>query len=98
MRTRVLAALIALACLLVTGCKKDAEIKTLLNDFDSFTNELVKRVDEASDPSAGVDDAQKYFDSKKTEMSTKVEKVKTNRRWSVGGERKKEMESRLVRA
>ena len=52
MRTKVLAILIALACLLITGCKKDAEIKTLLTDFDSFTDELVKRVDAASDPSA----------------------------------------------
>ena len=96
MRTRVLAALIALACLLITGCKKDAEIKTLLNDFDSFTDELVKRVDSASDPSAGVDDAQKYFDSKKTAMSAKMDTLKSIRGYQVGEETKKMMESSLV--
>ena len=96
MRTKVLAMLISLVCLLIVGCKKDAEIKTLLNDFDSFTDELVKRVDSASDPSAGVDDAQKYFDSKKTAMSAKMDTLKSIRGYQVGEETKKMMESSLV--
>ncbi len=96
MRTKVLAILIALACLLITGCKKDAEIKTLLTDFDSFTDELVKRVDAASDPSAGVDEAQKYFDSKKTAMSAKMDTLKSIRGYQVGEETKKMMETSLV--
>src|SRR5947207_5212547 len=88
MRTRVLAILIALACLLITGCKKDAEIKTLLTEFDSFTDELTKRVDAASDPSNGVDEAQKYFDSKKTAMSAKMDTLKSIRGYQVGEETK----------
>ena len=96
MRTKVLAMLISLVCLLIVGCKKDAEIKTLLNDFDSFTDELVKRVDSASDPSAGVDDAQKYFDSKKTAMSAKMDTLKSIRGYQVGEETKKMMETSLV--
>jgi len=91
MRTRVLAILIALACLLIAGCKKDAEIKTLLTEFDSFTDELTKRVDAASDPSAGVDDAQKYFDSKKTAMRAKMDTLKSIRGYQVGEETKKMM-------
>ena len=96
MRTNVLGIMIVLACLVFTACKKDAEIKTLLNDFDSFTNELTKRVDAASDPSAGVDDAQKYFDSKKAEMTTKMDTLKNTRGYQVGEETKKMMESSLV--
>src|SRR5438132_12604971 len=89
MRTKVLAILIVLACLLITGCKKDAEIKTLLSDFDSFTDALVKRVDSASDPSAGVDDAQKYFDSQKTAMRAKMDTLNTIRGYQAGEETKK---------
>ena len=96
MRTKLLALLICFSCLPLAGCKKDAEAKTILTDFDSFTNELVKRVDAASNPAAGVDDAQKYFDSKKTEMTGKMDTLKGLRGYQVGEETKKMMESSLV--
>src|SRR6266536_5526790 len=96
MRTKVLALLITFACLLVAGCKKDADVKMILADFDSFTAELVKRVDAASNPADGVDDAQKYFDSKKTEMTGKMEQLKTIRGYQVGEETRKMMEASLV--
>ncbi|HYR75380.1 MAG TPA: hypothetical protein VEM96_06000 [Pyrinomonadaceae bacterium] len=96
MRTKPLALIVAFACLLLAGCKKDAEVKTVLTDFDSFTNELVKRVESASDPAAGVDGAQKYFDSKKAEMTTKMDTLKGIRGYQVGEETRKMMESSLV--
>jgi ABC-type uncharacterized transport system auxiliary subunit len=96
MRTRVPAILIVLTCLVLAGCKKDADVKTVLTDFDKFTDELVKRVESASDPAAGVDDAQKYFDSKKAEMTTKMDSLKEIRGYQVGDETKKMMESSLV--
>ncbi len=96
MRNRILALLICFAFLPLAGCKKDADAKALLADFDSFTNELVKRVDAASNPADGVDDAQKYFDSKKTEMTGKMEQLKTIRGYQVGEETKKMMEASLV--
>ena len=96
MKTKVPGLSIVLACLLFAGCKRDAEVKTVLTDFDSFTNELVKRVESASDPAAGVDDAQKYFDSKKAEMTTKMDTLKGIRGYQVGEETKKMMESSLV--
>jgi hypothetical protein len=96
MRTRILALLICFACLPLAGCKKDANAKAILADFDSFTNELVKRVDAASNPADGVDDAQKYFDSKKTEMTGKMEQLKAIRGYQVGEETKKMMEASLV--
>ena len=96
MRTKVLALLIVFAFLPLSGCKKDAEAKTILTDFDSFTAELVKRVDAASNPSDGVDDAQKYFDSKKSEMTGKMDTLKGLRGYQVGDETKKMMEASLV--
>jgi hypothetical protein len=96
MRTKPLALIVAFACLLLAGCKQDAEVKTALTDFDSFTNELVKRVESASDPAAGVDDAQKYFDSKKAEMTTKMNTLKGIRGYQVGDETRKMMETSLV--
>ncbi len=96
MRTTFLALLICLACLPLAGCKKDAEAKTILTDFDSFTTEMVKRVDAASNPADGVDDAQKYFDSRKTEMTGKMDQLKAIRGYQVGEETKKMMESSLV--
>ena len=96
MRTTFLALLICFACLPLAGCKKDAEAKTILTDFDSFTTEMVKRVDAASNPADGVDDAQKYFDSRKTEMTGKMDKLKAIRGYQVGEETKKMMESSLV--
>jgi hypothetical protein len=95
MRTKALALLISLACLFLIGCKKDAEVKTIIADFDSFTNELVKRVDSAPN-TAGVDDAQKYFDSKKADMTVKMTTLKGIRGYQVGDETKKAMESSLV--
>jgi ABC-type uncharacterized transport system auxiliary subunit len=96
MRTRVPALLIVLTCLVLAACKKDADVKTVLTDFDKFTDELVKRVESASDPAAGVDDAQKYFDSKKAEMTSKMDSLKEIRGYQVGDETKKMMESSLV--
>ena len=96
MRTKVLALLICFVCLSLAGCKKDAEVKTILADFDSFTAELVKRVDAAANPADGVDDAQKYFDSKKTEMTGKMEQLKAIRGYQVSEETRKMMETSLV--
>jgi Tfp pilus assembly protein PilP len=70
--------LLALVCLsLVAACgKKDDKLNSFMTDFNSFTDEIVKKVDSAPNPSQGVDDAQKYFDSRKAEMQDKIKSVK----------------------
>jgi len=74
--------LLVLACLaLMTGCgKKDDQISTFISDINSFTDELVKKVDAAPNPSQGLDDAQKYLDSRKSEIKGKFDSLK-----SIGG-------------
>jgi hypothetical protein len=64
--------LLVLACMLLAGCKRDAEINAALAEVDSFTNELTERIKAASNPSAGVDDAQAYLDSRKREIKAKA--------------------------
>ena len=85
-----------LVCLPLGGCKKDAEINSTVAELDSFTTELVKRVESAPTPSAGVDDAQKYFDSKKADLTAKMTALKGMRGYQVSEETKKKMTASLV--
>ena len=93
-----LAALIAVCALAATlaGCKKDAQIESVLADLHTFSQEIVKRVEGAPDPSAGVDDAQKYFDSRKAEMSEKLQSIKGVRGFQVSQETQKKMTEQLT--
>ncbi len=80
----------ALLCALALACKKDADVSAVIADLDTFTQEIVKRVD-ANPTAAGVDDAQKYFDSKKADMTAKLASIKNVRDFQVGEETKKKM-------
>jgi hypothetical protein len=83
-------------CAALVGCKKDAQIESVLNDLHSFSQEIVKRVEGAPDPSAGVDDAQKYFDSRKGEMEGKLRSIKDVRGFQVSQETQKKMTAQLT--
>ena len=86
--------LLILSVVALAGCKKDAQINAVLADFDSFTKELVKKVD--SNPSAaGVDDAQKYLDSKKDELKGKWDSIKSARGFQVSKDTQQKMEESL---
>jgi hypothetical protein len=82
--------LAALLCALSLACKKDADINAVIAELDTFTKEIVKRVD-ANPTAAGVDDAQKYFDSKKDDMTAKLASIKDVRDFQVSEETKKKM-------
>jgi outer membrane murein-binding lipoprotein Lpp len=83
------------ASLMLIGCKKDAQINSVLTDFDSFTAELVKRVDSAQTPARGVEDAQQYLDEKKAELGAKWDSIKKVKNFQVSSETKKRMEDDL---
>jgi hypothetical protein len=85
-----------LACLSLTGCKKDAQINSVIAELDSFTSELVKKVEMAPNPSAGVDDAQKYLDSKKDDLTAKLARIKSIRGYQVSEETTKKMVNSMV--
>ena len=88
--------LLLLACLSLLGCKKDTEINSVLTEFDSFTADLVKKVESAPNPSAGVDDAQKFLDSKKAGLTAKMASIKSIRGYQVSAETKEKMTKSLV--
>jgi hypothetical protein len=82
--------------LALAGCNKDAEVNTILGTIDSFTTELVRCVETAPNPNTGVDDAQKYFDSRKADLAARMETLKGLRAYQVSDETKRRVASSLV--
>lgn len=82
--------------MLATACaKKDDQINSFLNDINSFTDEMVNKVGAAPNPSAGVDEAQKYMDAHKSEMKGKFDSIKNISENQVSEETKKKMQDNL---
>lgn len=72
MRGKLCCLVLLATALLLAGCKKDAEINAALTEVDNFTNELLKQIKDARDPTTGIDDAQKYLDLHKREIKAKA--------------------------
>lgn len=72
MKRRLSIAALVILCLLLAGCKRDAEIEAALTELDAFTGELVRLIDRGGTLPEGVDDAQHYLDSRKREIKTKT--------------------------
>ena len=84
--------LLALTCMaLLAGCKKDAQVDSVLTELDTFTKEMVAKIDSAPNPSAGVDAAQKFLDSRKADLQAKLGTLKGLRGYQVSDETKKKM-------
>ena len=96
MRRQIAVSFLLVASLSLVGCKKDEQVNSALAEFDSFTTELLARIETAANPSAGLDDAQKYFDSKKAELTPKMAALKSVREYQVSEETKQKMALRLV--
>jgi Tfp pilus assembly protein PilP len=96
MLKRITTLSLLLACLLVSGCKKDTQINSVIAELDTFTTELVKKVESAPNPSAGVDDAQKFLDSKKADLAAKIASLKDVRGFQVSEDTKKKMTASVV--
>jgi hypothetical protein len=88
--------LLLLVCLPLTGCSKDAEVNSTLAELDTFTTELVKKVEAAPNPSAGVDEAQKLFDSRKADLTAKMQSLKGLRGYQVSEETKQKLSSSML--
>ena len=96
MKKQLALLLLLVTSLTLTGCKKDEEVNATLAEFDSFTTEMVKRVESAPNPAAGLDEAQTFFDSKKADITAKMETLKALRGYQVGDETKQKMMASLV--
>ncbi|MBV9209043.1 MAG: hypothetical protein JOZ52_00355 [Acidobacteria bacterium] len=89
-RLLTLCSLALLCALLLSGCKKDAEINSAMADIHTTTDEVVKKVDAAPN-AAGVDAAQQLFDSRKPDLKAKWETIKAARGFQVSEDTKKKM-------
>ena len=96
-RCLALGATTALALFGATGCSRDAEVLGFVVDFDTFSDEIVKRVKQAKDPSAGVDDAQKYLDSQKADIKKKLAALKEVRNFQISADTKKKIETSMTK-
>lgn len=90
------ALVLGLMLLAMVGCKKDAQINAVLADFDSFTEELVKKVDQQP-TAAGVDEAQKFLDQKRGDLTAKWDSIKDARDFQVSEETKKKMAQSITK-
>lgn len=88
--------LLAVACAVFVGCSKDSEIEEVTAELHAFSEELVKKVETAPNPSAGVDEAQKLMDSRKAEMQAKLNSVKDVRGFQVDKETQQKMVNTLM--
>src|ERR1051325_4645798 len=77
-------------------CRKDAEVNATISAVDTLTTGLARRIEAAANPSEGVDDAQAYLDSRRTEIADKMGVLKTLRDDQVSDETKRKLVSRLA--
>lgn len=88
MRKSFVSVFILLLAASFAACKKDDQVNATLKDLDVFTAELVKKIESSANPAAGVDEAQKFMDSKKSELKPKLDDMKALRGYEVSEETK----------
>jgi hypothetical protein len=98
MSRRIVGSALVFACLLaLAGCRKDAEIETLVAELHSFSEDLVRKVQSAPNPSAGVEDAQRLMDARKAELRAKMSSLKGVRGYQVSKETQQKMTDTLTK-
>lgn len=97
MKRRFTISLMLIACLAVVACKKDAEIESLTAELHSFSEELVRKVQTAPNPTAGVEEAQRLMDARKAELRAKMESLKSVRGYQVSKETQQKMVNTLTK-
>jgi hypothetical protein len=90
-RSTVRGALLLAMAVCLAGCSKDAEVNAVITDLDAFTEELVKKVEGAADPAAGVDAAQKFLEERGGSIRTRFAEIKHVRGFQISEETKKKL-------
>ena len=75
----------------------DPTIIAFANEVNALTDELVKKVEAGPTPSAGVDEAQQYFNSRKADLRARVVAVKNINPNQVSKEAKQQMDESFYR-
>lgn len=84
--------LVLFFCLSLLGCSKDGEINAFIADFDSVTNEMVKKINEGD-----IDGARTAFDGKKEKLKSQWDSIKNAKGFQMSAETKKKAEESIVK-
>lgn len=85
MHLKVILTTLAVACLIVSaGCRERAdEVRTdgaradaALAEVSAFTHELVREIESAPDPSAGVAQAHERLNARRAELASKIKRLR----------------------
>ncbi|HLM00673.1 MAG TPA: hypothetical protein VK400_06425 [Pyrinomonadaceae bacterium] len=90
MKNFTLFLLLAVFCLGLAGCSKDAEVEAFITENDAVMKDITSKIDQ-NPTSAGVDDAQKSFDAKKASLKQKWDAIKDARGAQVSSETQKKL-------
>lgn len=80
----VLTVLVALSA----GCSRDDEVVADLGAVETFTTELISKVESGPDPVAGVDAAQAYLESERANVTERMQRVGSVRGFQISDETK----------
>jgi hypothetical protein len=94
---KILTFLSVLLLIPLAACKKDAEIGSVLKELDSFTADLVQKIDSTQGSAEGIDAAQQFLDSKKSDMNKKLASVREARGFQVTDATKKALTDSFTR-
>ncbi len=84
--------LVLAICLTLVGCSKDGEINAFLTEWESVTNDIVKKIDEGD-----IDGAKTVFDAKKESLKNKVASIKDAKGFQVSADTKKKFEEAVTK-
>lgn len=87
---------LALVALDAGGCRRDAEVLALVDEFDTFTAVLLRKVDSSPDPSAGLDDAQAHLDANRTRLARTLVAVRAAHGFPIADRTKHRAEASLT--
>ena len=95
MHRLLILAVIVVICVVLAGCKKDAQIEASIAELHLFSQELTKKVQSAPNPTAGVDEAQRLMDSRKADLQSKMKSLNSIRGYQVSKETQQKMAKTL---
>ena len=69
------------------GGGKDASgVGAAIAEINSFTDELLRKIDSAQDPAAGADEAQAFLDARKSEVKARLDAARASREFQESAE------------
>ena len=68
------------------GVKDASGVGSAVAEVNSFTDELLRKIDSAQDPAAGADEAQAFLDARKSEVKARLDAARASREFQESAE------------